>query len=463
MANFFKASKKNKAAGQILTLTIERLDLNGCGVARYNKKPLFVAEALAGELVEVRLIEQKNKFAKAKLLKVITPSPARKQVKCQHFSVCGGCDIQPLSYEQQLSFKQAKVAELFARQDFKETLPWQPTIKGSPWHYRRKARIGVQFNKHGQPIVGFREKASSHLTAIKNCPVLVEPLAPIFVELKSLIEKLSVKQAIGHVDVIWAAVSQCGIPQGIVNIRQLKVMNEHDVALWQQFGDKFNYALFVDNGIQTVAIDEYLTASSEPSDNMPFSYPLANKVNIAFGIKDFIQINHEVNTQMIAQAIDWLELKQSDNVLDLFCGLGNFSLAIAKHVANVVGVEGVQSMVDKALKNAKRNGIENCQFYQANINESWQAQPWFNEYTNTNEHQFNKVLLDPARAGAEEAMPYIAMVKPSSILYVSCDPATLARDSEILVGHGYKLNKISIIDMFSQTKHVESMVLFTRA
>ena len=460
MANFFKVTKQNKATGQVLTVKVERLDHNGCGVAQHKKKPLFIPETLKGEVVEVRLIEQKNKFAKGKLLKVITPNPERVQAKWLHFSVCGGCDIQHLNQEQQLLFKQDKVTDLFARQGVSKQLPWQAAIKGAPWHYRRKARIGVQFNKHGQPIVGFREKGSSHLTPIKSCPVLVEPLSAIFMALKALIERLSVKQAIGHIDVVWASLKGELSSQGMVNIRQLKKLNAHDVGLWRQFSDEFNYAVFIDNGEACIALTEYFTEKVEYSRNAPFSYRLRNNLTIGFGLKDFIQINQGVNEEMVAQAMDWLDLDVNDYVLDLFCGLGNFSLVLAKQVKQVIGVEGVQSMVDKASNNAEQNDINNCQFYQANINESWQTQPWF---VALNQQLPNKVLLDPARAGAEEAMPYIIKVNPSHILYVSCDPVTLARDSQVLVEHGYILSKISIIDMFSQTKHVESMVLFNRA
>lgn len=189
--------------------------------------------------------------------------------------------------------------------------------------------------------------------------------------------------------------------------------------------------------------------------NSELSYMLEDDMHIHFSNTDFIQVNQQVNMAMIEQALTWLKPDSKDQVLDLFCGLGNFSLPLAKKVAKVIGVEGVQSMVDKALANAKMNKIDNCQFYQADLNSEWLLNTWA-------KNNFTKVLLDPARAGAEQAVKQIAKLNIATVLYVSCDPTTLAIDSQILLEKGYSIVKIGLIDMFSQTKHVETMVLFQR-
>jgi 23S rRNA (uracil1939-C5)-methyltransferase len=465
MANYFKAAVKAQALPQLLTVTVEKLDMNGVGVARWQNKPIFIPGALPNEVVEVKIIEQKSKYSRAKLISINKKSHSRATPQCLHFGVCGGCDLQMLDLEEQLLFKQQKITDLFSRSfstpnlnDKINTsaLPWEVTIKSSPWHYRRKARIGVQFDKKSQATIGFRQKSTNHLAAIKSCPVLVEPLNAIFPLLKRLLAQLTVKSAIGHIEVIQADIvdtdSDNKISDKIVLIvRQLRTMSEPDIGLWQSAAQKNNWHVIIDDGDK----QQPLIILKENTPTV-LSYELVDNSKIYFSSSDFIQINHDVNNAMINQALAWLNVSSSDNVLDLFCGLGNFSLALAKYAKYVVGVEGVQGMVDKAIRNAQVNDFDNCKFYQADLNSHWLLKSW------AKGDAFDKVLLDPARAGAEEAVRQIAELKIPSVLYVSCDPATLARDSAVLVSQGYKLEKISLMDMFSQTKHVETMVLFTR-
>ncbi len=468
MANFFKAETKAKVSSQRLTVSIDKLDMNGVGIARWKNKPLFIAGALPSEVVEVKIIEQKSKYTRAKLISIEKPSDKRVQPKCPHFGLCGGCDLQMLKVEEQLLFKQQKVTDLFSR-SYSELnlaakieqhdLPWQAAIKSTDWHYRRKARIGVQFDKKSQATIGFRQKSTNQLAAIKSCPVLVEPINAIFPLLKKILAQLTVKSAIGHIEVIQADIIDELVTektqkdeQVVVVIRQLKAMNKTDIELWLSAADKHSWYVIIDDGNKQQPLIEH-----EAENPVQLSYALADNIRINFASSDFIQINHQVNNAMIDQAMTWLKLLPTDNVLDLFCGLGNFSLALAKQTKSVIGVEGVQVMVDKASQNAQVNDIENCLFYQTDLNSDWLSQPWANGQV------FDKVLLDPARAGAEQAVGQIATLKIPMLLYVSCDPATLARDSAILVSKGYKLEKISLMDMFSQTKHVETMVLFTRS
>jgi len=465
MANFFKAVVKSKSSSQRLTLCIDKLDMNGVGIARWQNKPVFIAGALPGEVADVKIIEQKSKYARAKLISIEKACDNRVQPKCVHFGLCGGCDLQMLDIEAQLRFKQQKVTELFSRSYSSlankielQDLPWQAAIKSDAWHYRRKARIGVQFDKKSQATIGFRQKSTNQLAAIKSCPVLVEPINAIFPLLKKVLAQLQVKSAIGHVEVIQADIIDRPATgenqkdnQVIVVIRQLRAMSKADIELWHSFSEKYSWYVIVDDGNKQQPL-----SGNKAGHSGQLSYALADNIKINFASSDFIQINHQVNNAMISQALTWLSLLPTDIVLDLFCGLGNFSLALAKQTKSVVGVEGVQVMVDKASQNAQVNNIDNCLFYQADLNSDWLSQSWVDGKT------FDKVLLDPARAGAEEAVKHIATLEIPTVLYVSCDPATLARDSAILVSKGYKLKKISLMDMFSQTKHVETMVLFTR-
>ncbi|MDP7592514.1 MAG: 23S rRNA (uracil(1939)-C(5))-methyltransferase RlmD [Litorilituus sp.] len=453
MANFFKASVKKSSptqAKQRLTINIEKLDINGCGVGRYQNKPIFIEGSLPTEKVEALLIAQKNKFFQGKLVKINEESKDRALPLCKHFTLCGGCNIQHLDYPQQLSFKKTKVIELFSRSgiDTKiiEQLPWQPPIVGKPWHYRRKARIGVQFNKNAQPTIGFRQKATNQLVAIKSCPTLVEPLNNIFPILQTLITKLEVKKAIGHIEVIASKQQHSKDNLITLIVRQLRGLTEPDRLLWESFAQQYRWQLVFDFGKKAEEI---------ACNGTVLTYTLVENITIQFTQHDFIQVNEHVNQAMVQQAMLWLALDKSDKVLDLFCGLGNFSLPIATKVKSVVGIEGVQAMVDKAAANAIENQLINCQFHQADLNSHWLELAWAKPH-------FTKAVLDPARAGAEHAVSQISQLGIHTILYISCNAATLARDSQLLIAQGYKITQIGLVDMFSQTKHVETMVLFTK-
>ena len=437
MANFFKASAKKSQAQQQKTLTVTRLDPQGCGVAHIGKKPVFIDGVLPNEIAKVNIYQQNSKYAKAKLLELVKSSEERAEAKCAHYYQCGGCNLQHMKYQQQIVFKQEKIAQLFSRQAMLAPLPWQKAITSEGWNYRRKARIGVQYNKRGEPIIGFRQRESNNLTEIKSCPVLVTEFNELFIQLREVLSKVSGNNSVGHVEIISAN-------KNALVVRQLNQLSKSDKALWLAFANEHQYAIYIDDGKQIAAL----------TDDTPLSYSLTDTLAIEFSPDSFIQVNHDINQNMVQQALTWLALNNDDTVLDLFCGLGNFSLPIAQRVKSVVGIEGVQSMVVKAEHNAKTNQLENCQFYQADLNSDWQHQPWAQQ-------RYTKVLLDPARAGAYEALTQVVKFHIEKILYVSCDPASLARDAKLLLAHGYKIEKIAIVDMFSQTKHVETMVMFS--
>jgi 23S rRNA (uracil1939-C5)-methyltransferase len=437
VANFYTPKTKKQQINHDIRLHIDRLDINGVGVGLYRNKPVFVENTLPDEIVSVRVIEQKNKYSRAKLLAIESASDKRVRAKCLHSSQCGGCDLQHLTFSAHVEVKKNKVNELFARNGITSLLPWQMAIVSEPWHYRRKARIGVQYDKIGDATIGFRQKATNKLVQIKQCTVLVEPLAAIFVQLKSVLASLSGKKAIGHIEVV-------ATEQITLAIRQLVPLSIADKSLWLAAAEQHQWQIFIDDGAQVFPLHQV----------KPLQYCINNNIQLTFKIDHFIQVNHHVNKLMVEQALDWLSITNKDNVLDLFCGLGNFSLPMAQRVNKVVGVEGVNNMVLQADDNARANSIKNCRFYQADLNSDWQTQEWAKQ-------SFDKVLLDPARAGAYQALEQVIALSIKQVLYVSCDPTSLAKDSALLLRKGYKITKIGLIDMFAQTKHVETMVLFT--
>ncbi|WP_448211963.1 23S rRNA (uracil(1939)-C(5))-methyltransferase RlmD [Colwellia sp. MEBiC06753] len=459
MAKIFKAAniaklQTSKMVGKTINVTIERLDINGVGVGRFEKKSVFIPHTLIGENVSAKVLESNAKFIKAKALKVAQISPERVSPECGHYYQCGGCDLQHFSQQGQLGFKQQKVTELMARQGV-ENLPWQPEIVSKPWHYRRKARIGVQYNKLGEAIIGFRQKESNTLIPIKHCPVLAEEFNEIFQQLNTVLIQLAAPKSIGHIEVI--------VTENItLVIRQLINLSAQAKQIWQVAANQYQWQVYFDYGQQLMALNlkEPATEESElakpepekPKNTAPLAY-LLDDFTINFSPSDFIQVNAKVNQQMVNQALHWLNLSADDVVLDLFCGLGNFSLPIARQVKQVVGVEGVNDMVARAEANAATNQITNASFYQFDLNSDWLEQVW-------SKQEFTKVLLDPARAGAYEACQQLLKFKARQILYVSCDPTSLAKDTKVLLNGGYQIKKIGLIDMFNQTKHVETMVLF---
>lgn len=436
-----KGPSSANLVGKVINLEIERLDINGVGVGKYQKKSVFVENSLVGEKVAAKVLEQNSKFIKAKAQKVTNVSQERVKPECQHYYQCGGCDLQHLSHDGQLSFKQQKVAELFSRQGINE-LNWANPVTAEPWQYRRKARIGIQYNKLGQAIVGFRKKSSNTLTDINECKTLLPVFDGVFSLIREALSEANQAEALGHIEIISSL-------QTTVVLRVLRKLSADSISAWQSFEKKLGCQVLLDDGSGFSSLFE-----SDDNSDTSLSYELLNQT-LSFTPNSFIQVNPFVNQAMVAQAIDWLSLEEGEQVLDLFCGMGNFSLPIAERVCKVIGVEGVEAMVVQASENAVNNALDNARFYQIDLNSDWQLQPW-------RQHKFDKVLLDPARAGAEQACQQVLSLDAEKILYVSCEPSTLARDAKILIDGGYQLKKVGLIDMFSQTKHVETMVLFER-
>lgn len=444
MVKIYQAAKGSRDKPQQLKqieIQIERLDHEAQGIGFEQKRIVFVIGALPGERVKVQLTEQKDKSAKGKVVKVLQASPLRQAPPCKHFGDCGGCQLQYLSAEHQLELKQQGIDQLIRHQTGLTTLPWQTPLKSEGQGYRRKARIGIWFEKKTQQFtVGFRKANDKVITGVEHCMVLSPALAPVFSVLQQQLPTLQQGPAITHVEALDAD------GQVYLIVRHVRPLPEVDQqALIQAWPE----AIWIGEA-QPELYQHWQVGTAEPC------YPLpAFGLQLHFSAADFIQVNQGINQQMVQQALDWLNPQPQDQVLELYSGIGNFSLALAQRAKWVHGVEGVTTMVQRAQANAALNNLTNLSFSQADLHLPWPMADW-------NTPKYQKVLLDPARAGAVGAVEQIAALNPAQILYVSCNPLTFARDAKVLLACGYQLDKISVMDMFPQTSHLELMALFHR-
>ena len=429
MAQFYSA-KRRVTTRQIITVDVTDLDPFGQGVARHNGKTLFIPGLLPGERGEVTLTEDKRQFARGQVKRRLNDSPEREIPRCPHFGVCGGCQQQHASVALQEKSKSNALARLLKHEV-------NAIIADRPWGYRRRARLSLNWQPKQERLeMGFRKANSSDIVDVKQCPVLVPQLEALLPALRECLNGLQDKRQLGHLELVLAN----GGP--LMVLRHTAPLTAQDREKLERFSHSHQLAL-------------YLAPQSEILEQLSGETPWydSDGLRLTFSPRDFIQVNDGVNQQMVATALEWLDLQPGDRVLDLFCGMGNFTLPLAKRAHSVVGVEGVAALVEKGRENASRNGLHNVTFFHENLEEDVTQQPWA-------EHGFDKVLLDPARAGAPGVMQHIIKLAPKRVVYVSCNPATLARDSEALSGAGYQIQRLAMLDMFPHTGHLESMALF---
>ncbi|MCW8887834.1 MAG: 23S rRNA (uracil(1939)-C(5))-methyltransferase RlmD [Gammaproteobacteria bacterium] len=438
--------RHKKLPEEIVEVSIEGLSHDGRGVARVDEKTVFVEGALPGERVKFNYVEVNRSYDVGKVCEVLEPSVDRVEPKCAVFGLCGGCSLQHMDAKKQIEAKQTILLDNFERigkvaADEIVT----PLVNESPWGYRRKARLGVRSVKgKGRVLVGFREKRNSFITDMHRCEVLHPSVGERLDALSELIGTLEAHNRIAQIEV---AVDD---EKASLVFRNLEPLSDEDQQKLIAFAQKYDLHIF----LQPKGPDSVTALWPE---EIILSYALPEfGVSYQFQPTDFTQVNSDINQQMISRAIDWLDLDQSERVLDLFCGIGNFTLALATKAKWVVGVEGSETLVERARENAVRNGIENVEYHAADLSKELEQMTWWSQ-------GFDKVLLDPARDGAQEAIPYIAKLGASKIVYVSCNPSTLARDAGLLVNeHGYKMVKAGVMDMFPHTAHVESIALFIK-
>lgn len=443
MVIFYTAPPK-KQATQKLTVTISALDAFGQGIANHKGKTIFVKSALPDETVDIQLTENKKNYAKAKVIKYHNQSAQRVKPLCQYYQKCGGCELQHISPHLQQHAKYHALINLLQKECGQSLthiteLPPQ-IIADQPYHYRRRARLSINLIK-GELFFGFRQAESNQIINIDHCPVLQEDLDQLLMPLQILLRKIKSKKSLGHVELI-------SVDSGIIMVlRQTTPMLAEDIELLKTFAEAEKISLYLYG--QNLS---HITGKTE-------HYYLINTLKLTFSPMDFIQVNNKINQKMVTQALDWLTLKPTDRVLDLFCGMGNFSLPMATICHSLIGIEGVNELVEKAKLNVILNSDIICAetvFLTSNLEDNQQFLAW-------NQSPFDKVLLDPARAGALNATSEIIKMAPSKIVYISCNPATLARDSKQFIQAGYKIAQIAILDMFPQTKHIESMLLLTKS
>lgn len=437
----FYSPKKRPAKKQVMILevTASALDANGQGIAHAEGKTIFVKGLLPQETARIRLTEEKRQFAKGEVIKRLTTSEQRIKPHCEYYERCGGCQQQHVPIALQRTTKASVLSHLIKRETG-VIISAEPVIAGAEYGYRRRARLGLRYQSEKGLVMGFRQERSNDLVMIKKCPVLKPQLNDLLSPLWTCLNKLTSARDLGHVEMVLADNGP------LVILRHLSPLSEHDKQSLRDFSQTYQVTMYLAGGNSEIA---RLTSIEQE----PF-YQIEG-LNLRFAPTDFIQVNDEINSQMVAQAIEWLDLSPEDRVLDLFCGMGNFTLPIAKRVSEVVGIEGVPALVEMAKKNAKLNQLGNAHFWHADLSADFSAMSWSKE-------GFNKVLLDPARAGALEVMSHIVKLSAEKIVYVSCNPTTLARDSKILLDSGYQLTGLKMLDMFPQTGHLESMAQFSR-
>lgn len=424
--------------GKKQRLTIERLANDGRGIAFIEGRTWFVAGALAGEEVEARVLGAHGKVVEARTERVFLASELRRPAPCAHAGRCGGCSVQHLPHTEQLALKQRMLAEQLSRVAGVEPEEWAAPLSGPEFGYRRRARVAVRWDAKAKKLeVGFRAAGSQEIVSINDCLVLVQPLQPIMKHLPQMLQRLSKPQALGHVE-LFSGSSNAFL------LRHMAPLSEADLTILKEFCALHEAQLWLhgEGEPQPVEPDQQLGYRLEQWD-----------LQLAYRPGDFIQVNAGVNEAMVAQALQWLAPKADERVLDLFCGLGNFALPLAKKVREVVAVEGVAAMVERATDNAVSNNVHNAKFFHADLSQPLADAKWAGE-------GFSAVLLDPPRDGAFEVVRKLASLGAKRLVYVSCNPATLARDTVELVKQGYRLKRAGILDMFPQTAHVEAMALF---
>ncbi len=429
------------------TALIESLDHDGQGVAHADGKVLFIEGALPGERVEYSSYRRKASFEKAQTIRVLKASSLRVTPRCPHYGVCGGCSMQHLDSAAQTAIKQRVLEDAFWHLGRLRPEVIYPPITGPAWGYRYRARLSVRLvQKKGGVLVGFHEKRSSYVVDMRQCEVLPPHVSALIPRLRDMITAMSIPDRLPQIEV------SLGDAQTALVFRHLEDLTEADEALLRAFADTHKVSIYLQpKGPETV----YLFY---PQDAGPLYYSLPEfGVTLQFRPIDFTQVNHGINRMLLRRALYLLDPQPGERIADMFCGLGNFTLPIARSGATVVGIEGAKSLVERALENATLNGLaDRTEFAVSNLFDA-------TEESIAALGHFDRMLIDPPREGADELVKALGPNAPKRIVYVSCNPATLARDAAILVHEkGYVLKGAGIANMFPQTSHVESIALFER-
>jgi 23S rRNA (uracil1939-C5)-methyltransferase len=424
-------------------LDVTALGHDGRGIGRREGKAVFVSDALPGERVRAVLTRKHRDYDEAQCREVLIASPDRVVPECPHFGVCGGCVLQHLAPSAQIAAKQQVLLDNLARIGKVEPLRVLEPLTGTPWGYRRRARLSVKHvHKKGRVLVGFRERDGRHVADLRRCLVLDPSVGERLEELAVLIDAMEGRDGIPQLEV------SVGEHATVLTVRHMQPLSAADVERWRGFSERSGIAILSQSG----GPDSVVPVAGDAST---LSFQVEDGLELRFEPLDFVQVNAAMNARMVRLAIDLLAPEPGQTALDLFCGLGNFTLPLARRVASVVGVEGEGGLVERARANAQRNGVENASFVASDLFQDQRNAPWAVD-------AYDLLLLDPPRAGAKEVLEYLPRARARRLVYVSCHPASLARDAGILAGRGFRLEAAGVMDMFPHTAHVESIALFVR-
>ncbi|MCP5249304.1 MAG: 23S rRNA (uracil(1939)-C(5))-methyltransferase RlmD [Candidatus Accumulibacter sp.] len=426
---------------------IASLDHEGRGVTMLDGKTVFVDGALPGECVEYAVYRRKPTYEQARTLRVLQPSADRVTPRCPHFGVCGGCSMQHFDPQAQVASKQRLLEDNLRQLGELRAGQLYAPIHGQPWGYRLRARLSVRFvPKKGGVLVGFHERKSSYVADMRQCEILPPHLSALLLPLRELIGQLSIRDRLPQIEVA------VGERQTALVLRVLEAPDANDEALLRDFADRHGIVFYLQPKGPATACRFHPPSGPQPSYLLPdFG------VEHFFSPTEFTQVNHAINRVLVRRAMRLLDPRPGERVGDMFCGLGNFTLAIARSGARVLGVEGSAELVGRAAENATANGLGGLAEYRvANL---FEATP----ETVAAFGRLDKMLIDPPRDGALELVKALDGEGPRRIVYVSCSPPSLARDAAILVHRkGYRLSGAGVVNMFPNTSHIESIALFDR-
>ncbi|MBT8119035.1 MAG: 23S rRNA (uracil(1939)-C(5))-methyltransferase RlmD [Gammaproteobacteria bacterium] len=443
--------RKQRLPEEAVEAEISALSSEGRGIAHIEDRTVFIDQALQGERVLFKYTRLNKKIAEGRAVDILQASEQRVEPRCEAFDMCGGCSLQHMSSATQIQLKQTMLLDQLKHN---AVIPQQvlDPLLGPEYGYRHKARLGVRYvHKKERVLVGFRERNSSFITETRRCEVLHPSVGEIIDDLADCINRLEAKRNIPQIEVA------VGDNQTVLVFRHLEVLPDTDRAMLADFCTSKSLVCYLQAGKP----DDLELLVPEQAEALYYRLPVdddqESSIKIEFQPSDFTQVNPDINKRMVLDTISYLALKETDTVLDLFSGLGNFSLAMAKHCQHVTAVEGSLVMVKKARHNAELNNISNTEFIYADLyNDDALAENWTKQ-------RYDKILLDPPRSGAVQVLPVLRKMQASTIVYVSCHPATLARDAAVLVNElSYKLKSAGIMNMFPHTGHVESIAVFEK-
>lgn len=454
---------RNRIDQTPFALDITAMTHDGRGVARRPEgdpnagKTVFVAGALPGERVMAKQTSKSRHFDEASAVEVLTASPDRVAPRCPHFGICGGCVLQHLAEDKQILGKQQVLLDNLQRIGHVEAGALLPPLTDSAWGYRRKGRLSVRrVEKKEKTLVGFREADPRFVADLSECHTVIPQIGTKIGAISALVDGMDARRDIPQIEFI-AGDATPGFSGVALVFRHLQPLGERDRAALIAFAQAEEFAIFLQpGGIDSVRrLWPAEIAAEGEEDAAPLSFRLAQwDVDLQFKPLDFIQVNAGLNDRMIARALELLEVQPEDRVLDLFCGLGNFTLPLARIAREVVGVEGEAGLVARARENAARNRLDNVQFHAADLAQDLSGHAWMRA-------GFDRLLLDPPRSGADAVLKQLPLKGLKRIVYVSCHPASLARDAGYLVNErGWVLKSAGVMDMFPHTAHVESIAVF---